>query len=448
MVNKEVDKQDFAGLNGFVWWVGVVEDRANDPLKLGRVRARILGWHADDKQLLPTNDLPWSQVMLPTNGAKTNAALKANDWVLGFFMDGKNAQMPVIIGVLPGIISETPKTPESFGNLAKNIAELEIQLQKEKQKLEELLKQRVSENAGGAAFVSRSVTGTTLSNQIVAQQKIISDLEKKISAEKAKYVLQDPKPFRDARSPAEVDSSPTLLNDEQFDRKGEPSLNPLARGVIARTGIETSNNNRAHACDVALYIRRSMADARQKTSEILQKLRKEFLDLLKSWGVIPAANGLRQKVKWLASKLKELSDLIQDWNRNILEFTETVRQIRAVIEYILSLPEKLANMFRKCLQQAYAELQKGIFSIAQDILDAGKVNEFESLYKDAKDLVKQTEQVIKNAQILVLAPARILDAATQPSGYSDDEKRTLLIELYPDYKDSYFDPASYSPSLM
>ena len=76
MVNKEVDKQDFAGLNGFVWWVGVVEDRANDPLKLGRVRARILGWHADDKQLLPTNDLPWSQVMLPTNGAKTNAALK------------------------------------------------------------------------------------------------------------------------------------------------------------------------------------------------------------------------------------------------------------------------------------------------------------------------------------------------------------------------------------
>ena len=342
MVNKEVDKQDFAGLNGFVWWVGVVEDRANDPLKLGRVRARILGWHADDKQLLPTNDLPWSQVMLPTNGAKTNAALKANDWVLGFFMDGKNAQMPVIIGVLPGIISETPKTPESFGNLAKNIAELEIQLQKEKQILADLEKNQT----------------TTTRKRLLEEQKVkVKNLEDTIAREKAKYVLQDPKPFRDARSPAEVDSSPTLLNDEQFDRKGEPSLNPLARGVIARTGIETSNNNRAHACDVALYIRRSMADARQKTSEILQKLRKEFLDLLKSWGVIPAANGLRQKVKWLASKLKELSDLIQDWNRNILEFTETVRQIRAVIEYILSLPEKLANMFRKCLQQAYAELR-------------------------------------------------------------------------------------------
>jgi hypothetical protein len=31
------EQKDFAGKNGFIWWVGFVEDR-KDPLKLGRCR--------------------------------------------------------------------------------------------------------------------------------------------------------------------------------------------------------------------------------------------------------------------------------------------------------------------------------------------------------------------------------------------------------------------------
>ena len=37
----------FMGLDGFVWFTGVVEDR-NDPAKLGRVRVRCLGFHTED----------------------------------------------------------------------------------------------------------------------------------------------------------------------------------------------------------------------------------------------------------------------------------------------------------------------------------------------------------------------------------------------------------------
>ena len=37
---------DFMGRDGFTWFTGVVEDRA-DPLKLGRVRVRQLGYHTD-----------------------------------------------------------------------------------------------------------------------------------------------------------------------------------------------------------------------------------------------------------------------------------------------------------------------------------------------------------------------------------------------------------------
>jgi len=100
-------KQDFIGLNGFIWWVGVVETR-DDPLKLGRCRVRIFGWHADDLSKLPTKELPWAQVLLPTTGSRTISTIREGDWVSGYFLDGENAQEPVVVGIFPGIVSEPP----------------------------------------------------------------------------------------------------------------------------------------------------------------------------------------------------------------------------------------------------------------------------------------------------------------------------------------------------
>ena len=65
------DSQHFMGKNGFVWWYGVVEDR-KDPLYLGRVKVRVIGWHTDDKtegEGIPTEDLPWADVISPINSA-------------------------------------------------------------------------------------------------------------------------------------------------------------------------------------------------------------------------------------------------------------------------------------------------------------------------------------------------------------------------------------------
>jgi len=50
----------------FNWWQGVVEDRL-DPEKIGRVKVRILGHHTEDKNVLPTEDLPFAQVLQQYN---------------------------------------------------------------------------------------------------------------------------------------------------------------------------------------------------------------------------------------------------------------------------------------------------------------------------------------------------------------------------------------------
>jgi phage baseplate assembly protein gpV len=96
------NRSNVIGLNGFVWWVGEIEDRV-DPLAMGRCRVRIFGWHTDNKALLPTDHLPWAQAVIPLNNSKSWSSPTVGDWVVGFFMDGDSAQFPVMMGVLPGI---------------------------------------------------------------------------------------------------------------------------------------------------------------------------------------------------------------------------------------------------------------------------------------------------------------------------------------------------------
>lgn len=89
-----------------VWFVGVVEDRY-DPNQLGRIKVRCFGIHSEDKNIIPTKDLPWASVMLPINSAGTGSigqsatGIVQGAWVVGFFTDGKDMQQPLIMGVLP-----------------------------------------------------------------------------------------------------------------------------------------------------------------------------------------------------------------------------------------------------------------------------------------------------------------------------------------------------------
>lgn len=101
------------GLDGYVWWIGVVENR-KDPLGLGRAQVRIHAWHTADKAAMPTSSLPWAQAGQPINGTHGNIVPpKEGTTVLGFFLDGKEGQIPVMTQILNGVPSE--KIPPSKG---------------------------------------------------------------------------------------------------------------------------------------------------------------------------------------------------------------------------------------------------------------------------------------------------------------------------------------------
>jgi hypothetical protein len=121
MIEQGLFKRHFVGRDGFIWWIGQIVSEQKwagnipgyrtpttiDQRGFGeRYKVRIMGYHTANKQELTDDQLPWASVMYPVTaggggaGTWSNAALRQGNFVFGFFIDGEDAQQPVIMGVL------------------------------------------------------------------------------------------------------------------------------------------------------------------------------------------------------------------------------------------------------------------------------------------------------------------------------------------------------------
>ena len=105
----------------FNWWVGQIADdstwrdnilpgkfeNANQIPGWGRrYKVRIIGLHDQGETEIKSDQLPWAQVMYPITGGGGQGGsgqtpnLRQGNMVFGFFLDGQEQQVPVIMGVL------------------------------------------------------------------------------------------------------------------------------------------------------------------------------------------------------------------------------------------------------------------------------------------------------------------------------------------------------------
>ena len=139
------------GEEGFRWFFGKVEDR-DDPKKIGRVRLRIYNVHPfktsgePDIVSVPTSHLPWA---MPVNsivsagiigaGVKDGVGISPTGMmigttVFGFFADGNECQMPIVLGTVAGLIGKDEEN--------------------------ELPKSAIETNSAGALKASKRISGT------------------------------------------------------------------------------------------------------------------------------------------------------------------------------------------------------------------------------------------------------------------------------------------------
>ena len=83
------------------WFLGSVVN-VKDPMQLGRVRVKVFGVYDD----IDDADLPWAQIVVPVTqgiheGKGQNLGILVGTQVFGMFLDGKNSQLPMVIGTVP-----------------------------------------------------------------------------------------------------------------------------------------------------------------------------------------------------------------------------------------------------------------------------------------------------------------------------------------------------------
>ena len=109
MLDQSLLQSHFIGRDGFRWWIGQIPPLSCMGKQVSgggwgnRFKVRILGYHPYSTADLPDEDLPWAQCLIPTTAGSgaanvaTGVQLQQGDTVLGFFLDGDNAQIPVIL---------------------------------------------------------------------------------------------------------------------------------------------------------------------------------------------------------------------------------------------------------------------------------------------------------------------------------------------------------------
>ena len=86
------------GLTNPLFFVGVVENNVDERLE-GRVQVRAFGVHGSNREV-PTESLPWATLI--HGDYDPNGTLPpVNSFVFGFFVDGRDAQQPMILGLIP-----------------------------------------------------------------------------------------------------------------------------------------------------------------------------------------------------------------------------------------------------------------------------------------------------------------------------------------------------------
>ena len=140
MIEQGLIKSHFVGKDGFQWWIGQITPEKEWGINLPssktettkemkgfdfRYKVRIMGYHTACNSSLPDVDLPWASVMLPvtagvSGGGISTPNLRQGDFVYGFFLDGEDAQQPIIMGVIghnqyTAILKEAPEDPEDCG---------------------------------------------------------------------------------------------------------------------------------------------------------------------------------------------------------------------------------------------------------------------------------------------------------------------------------------------
>jgi hypothetical protein len=223
--------------------------------------------------------------------------------------------------------------------------------------------------------------------------------------------------FQDPRTPEQINAAPKPPAGIVLESVGQPTVPPLARGVVKDTAISQANDNLAHVCDFVGEMQKNI-NLKKYTKAIAQQIRKAIRAVLRLLGLGDATG----QTSWLLNTLKSIKREIDYINKQILQpildfqkyVLAYIAKLREILQWILSLPRKFLALLQDCLAKiikAIANVFKDIGAGLSDGLSEGPSN-FDEVLKEAKALATSVGDTVKLTAAVGASTIAVVGSAT------------------------------------
>jgi hypothetical protein len=192
----------------------------------------------------------------------------------------------------------------------------------------------------------------------------------------------------DTASPIVSTQTPEM----QICRRGKPTTPKLSYSTEG-TGVEFSNNNRVHVCDIANIIRYEIAIQKLEAYGIFTALRNAIEALTSGVAGSPIVAQITLAVKTLRGYVKMIQKGVDFVNDVVLQISSYIKYVQAMIAYIVSLPAQVAAMLQQCL----LELQAALTGSLNISASGGLLGEVQGLIGDVAKLSSSATTTAANA---------------------------------------------------
>ena len=238
-----------------------------------------------------------------------------------------------------------------------------------------------------------------------------------------RYVVQDPNELSGGFTANAKFESPhntvTALNPVL--PAGAPAMNtrgvgrttlPTVSYQYNGTVIESSDNNRAHVCDITNEIRLSSAVEFIKNFSLFQVARAALESAEDAASASPIATQILNAIRTLRSYVKVIQYALKVVNKVINDIIRIIAFLRQMIAWILSLPTQLLKLLQQCLAELYAAISNAIGNTISDVSGSEIVTEIRGLYGDVLATTQTVIQTQAAAQAGIQASSKLLDPKT------------------------------------
>jgi hypothetical protein len=208
----------------------------------------------------------------------------------------------------------------------------------------------------------------------------------------------------------------------QVDRVvGEPTTYRISRGVMQGTLVNATNQQRKHVCDITPEVTKAVNYVKGQFGFVIKELRDLIRILLAKLGFEPSGeiSKLVQLAKAIAREIKYVTDVVKEMNELIGELTRIATQIRAMIDYILSLPEKAKKFLAECLQRFTDALAKGFTDLLTPPDFQGSLGDFKSITDAVKEVQTAANDLTSELQNTVTGLGNVAGALINPASAID-----------------------------